>query len=403
MRYGLIGEKLGHSFSPLIHGMLGDYRYDLVELTPDDVPAFMRETDLNGFNVTIPYKQTVMPYLNGLSHAAQAIGSVNTVIRRPDGSLVGDNTDYWGFARLLGDAVPFRGRKALVLGSGGSSRTVQAVLRDAGIPYVVISRDGENNYTNVHTHRDAALIVNTTPVGMYPNAGQSPLPLGGFPDCRLVLDLIYNPHRTALLLEAESLGIEGRNGLLMLAAQAERAAQLWGLSPEGEDRSVDITNRLQRHTQNIALIGMPGCGKSAVGKELRALTGRPLMDIDEMIAEEVGMPIPAYFERHGEAPFRLVETAVLARAAAQSGVIIATGGGIVTRPENLPLLRQNSRILWIQRDLARLSQADRPVTRGRGIEALWRERQPLYQAWSERAYDNHSPRAVARAIQEEYL
>jgi len=403
MRYGIIGEKLGHSFSPRIHAMIGAYPYDLVELAPGDVPAFMQGNDLAGFNVTIPYKQAVMPFLAGLSRVAQAIGSVNTVIRRADGSLWGDNTDAWGFARLLGDTAALRGKKALVLGSGGSSKTVQSVLQEAGIPFVVISREGADNYGNVGRHRDAALVVNTTPVGMYPKAGHSPLPLAGFPQCRLVIDLIYNPHRTALLQEAEALGMEARDGLLMLAAQAERAAQLWGLTPEGADRSGEIDDLLRRLTQNIALIGMPGCGKSAVGQALSGLTGRPLYDIDEMITREIGMPIPAYFERHGEEPFRAVETAMLARAATQSGVIIATGGGIVTRPENLPLLRQNSRVLWLRRDLGHLDVTLRPITQGRGVEALWRERAPLYEQWSERAYDNNSPAQAARAIQEDLL
>lgn len=404
MRYGLIGEKLGHSFSPRIHALLGPYEYRLYPLAPEVLPVFMRENSLQGFNVTIPYKQAVIPFLQGLSPAAAAIGAVNTVIRQEDGSLHGDNTDYHGFLSLLGGADRFRGQKALILGSGGSSRTVLAVLRDIGCePIVIVSRTGADNYQNLHRHADASLLVNTTPVGMYPHVDEAPLDLQGFPQLQLVLDLIYNPARTRLLLQAEQLGIPCSNGMLMLAAQAERAAQLWGLLPEGGARAQGIAEQLSRESLNIALIGMPGCGKSSVGLALASLSGRPLIDLDEMIARRAGMSIPEIFSAQGEAAFRALETACLREAARESGRIIACGGGIVTRPENRGILHQNCRILWLERELDQLSVAGRPLSLGRGVQALYEERAPLYRAWSERSYHNRSVRDCALQIKEDLL
>ena len=403
MAWGLIGGSLGHSFSPQIHALLGDYPYGLYPLKAEELPAFFAGTQLQGFNVTIPHKQAVMQYLQHISPPARRIGSVNTVWRGPDGAWWGDNTDAWGFARLLGDPTPFKGRKALVLGSGGASRTVCAVLEEAGIPPVVISRQGENHYGNLLVHRDAALIVNTTPVGMYPDNESQPLSLAGFPDCGLVLDLIYNPLRTRLVLEAQQRGIQARGGMLMLAAQAQRASELFGLRPEGEDISEQVAQAVTRRQCNIALIGMPGSGKSTVGRELAKLSGRPFVDTDLLVEQRTGMPIPEYFARHGEPAFRVLESQVLHEAAKGSGQVIATGGGVVTVPGNLPLLQQNSIVLYLQRDLSRLSSSGRPLSQGRGVAALFEERRPLYEAWGERIYVNEDSRRTARAIWEELL
>lgn len=404
MGYGLIGERLGHSFSPRIHAMLGDYDYALYPLAQEELPDFMRQNHLRGFNVTIPYKQAVLPYMQALSPAALAIGAVNTVIRQPDGSYLGDNTDYTGFLSLLDDRARWWGRKALVLGSGGSSRTVRAVLSDLGAePIVIISRTGEDNYGNIARHRDARLIVNTTPLGMYPNLDQSPLSLTAFDSLELVIDLIYNPARTRLLLEAEDLGIPCRNGLKMLVRQAERAGQLWGLVAPDQDCSDALTERLEKESLNIALIGMPGCGKTAVGEALARLSGRPLWDVDEMIEQRAGLPIPQIFAAQGEAAFRALETACLRDAARESGIILAAGGGIVTVPRNRELLRQNSRVLWLERELALLPLSGRPLSQGRGVEALYAERAPLYRAWSEASYRNEDVDETARRIREDWL
>ena len=401
--YGLLGRALSHSFSPRIHKMLGEYPYSLIELEENELAPFMRDNMLDGFNVTIPYKQAVIPYLSGMSDIARAIGSVNTVIRRLDGSLWGDNTDAYGFERLLGEASPFTGKKALVLGSGGSSKTVQAVLKAKGIHPVVISRQGEENYENLGRHQDAALIVNTTPLGMYPNNGEVPLSLSMFPACRLVIDLIYNPLRTALLLEADSLGMEGRGGLLMLAAQAQRASELWGLILTGSDKSAAIAAELLKSMRNIALIGMPGCGKSSVALALQRLTGRSVLDTDEMVEKQTGRSIPDIIAAQGIDAFRLMETEALREASAESGCILATGGGIVTQARNLPLLRQNSRVVWLKRDLDLLPTAGRPISQGRGVDALYQERGPLYESWSEYSCQNTDIELTARQIAEEML
>lgn len=401
--FGLLGKKLSHSFSPRIHQMLGDYPYGLIELEEEELPNFMQKNDLDGFNVTIPYKQTVMPFLSGLSDTAASIGSVNTVIRAADGRLWGDNTDVYGFEKLLGNATGSPDKKALVLGSGGSSKTVQAVLRKKGFNVTVISRSGEDTYQNISKYADAVMIVNTTPLGMYPNNGQAPLSLKGFSRCSLVIDLIYNPQRTALLLEAEALGIEGRGGLVMLAAQAQRAAELWNLIAPGEDRSGFIVESLSKTMCNIALIGMPGCGKSTVARALHKLTGRPVLDTDELIAQKAGMSIPQIIGNQGIEAFRAMETEALREAGAQSGAVIATGGGIVTQARNLPLLRQNSRVVWLKRDIGLLTTAGRPLSQDKGVEILWQERKSLYEAWSEASYHNANSEKTAKHIAEDML
>lgn len=401
--YGLLGQRLSHSFSPRIHGLLGKYPYRLIELEEAELARFMRENRLDGFNVTIPYKQAVIPFLDGLSDTAKAIGSVNTVIRQKDGCLFGDNSDAWGFEKLLSHAPDFVGQKALILGSGGSSKTVRAVLEGRGMHTVVISRSGENHYGNLEKHRDAVLIVNTTPVGMYPNNGSAPLSLACFPDCRLVIDLIYNPRRTALMMEAEALGIEARGGLLMLAAQAQRAAELWGVIPKGEDRSGVIERTLGKAMLNIALIGMPGCGKSEVARALGKLTGRMVFDTDEMIEKKSGLPVPQLIAEKGIEAFRQLESEALAEAGRASGAVIATGGGVVCEGRNLPLLRQNSAIIWLERALCDLPVSGRPLSQGRGVEALYHERKPLYKAWSERSFYNDGVQDTARRIMEEAL
>lgn len=389
-QYGLLGEKLGHSFSPRIHALLGraigaEYPYTLFEVAPDDLPAFLQKGFFAGLNVTIPYKKAVIPFCAEISPKAAAIGSVNTLLRRADGTLYGDNTDYDGFLhlmRLLGADV--RGKKCVILGSGGSSLTVRAVLRDLGAgEIVVVSRRGEDNYSNLHRHRDAALLVNTTPVGMYPGNGAAPVSLDAFPALKAVADIIYNPAKTALLLDAERRGIPCINGLPMLVSQAARAAELFTGLAVSDDVVESVTRAVEREAKNIALIGMPGCGKSAVGKALAHLTGRPFYDSDELVAARAGKTIPSIFAEDGEEAFRKMEHEVLRELCARSGAVIATGGGIVKRPENLPLLRQNSVTVYLERPLSDLPVHGRPLSQKHGVEALYRERAPLYEAWSD--------------------
>ena len=401
-RYGLLGEKLGHSYSPQIHAQLGDYEYKLYPTERENVPDFVRNSSLDGFNVTIPYKETVMPYLDSISPEARRIGSVNAIVRKTDGSLHGYNTDYFGFSFMLGDTERLKGRKALVLGSGGASKTVCAVLSDAGCdPVIVISRSGENNYSNLSMHSDASVIVNTTPVGMYGNQDTSPIELAMFPHCTLALDLIYNPAKTHFLMQAERLGIENRGGLTMLVAQAVRAAEIWGCIPESTADIDGITEQIRKSMLNIALIGMPGCGKSSIGRKLAELTGRIFVDLDDEITKAAGMPIPEYFAAFGEAAFRRLESLTLARFAKQSAAVIATGGGIVTVPGNRYLLDQNSLVLLIERPLDELPSFGRPVTAAKGVEQIYRERKALYDDWSIKSYNNTGIEDTAQRIFED--
>ena len=390
-RCGLLGERLGHSYSPAIHAMLGDYEYRLYECPRDKLGDFLKARDFDGLNVTIPYKKAVLPYCAELSPMAAAIGSVNTLLRRPDGSLYGDNTDAFGFESLLRHAgLDPAGRKCLVLGSGGASATVQAVLRQLGAGSVtVISRGGEDNYGNLSRHRDAELLVNTTPVGMYPGNGLAPVDLTAFPGCRGVVDLIYNPARTALLLQAERLGIPCAGGLWMLAAQAKRASELFTGSAIPDDVIPCITAALRRETENVILIGMPGSGKTTVAMALAEKLRRPVLDSDAAVAETAGIPIPEIFEREGEAGFRRRETAALAELGKRGGIILATGGGSVTRPENYDLLHQNGTILWLQRDIAKLPTDGRPISQSRDLSELLRERTPAYTRFADHIIDNN--------------
>ena len=328
MKYGLLGRKLSHSFSPLIHERMFGYAYELFET--DDVESFLANNDFDGINVTIPYKQTVIPFCAELSDRAKAIGSVNTIVRRADGTLFGDNTDYYGFQYMMRKAgVDPRGKKAIVLGSGGASKTVCAVLANEGAEDIaVISRNGENNYQNLSKHADAQIIVNTTPVGMYPNCGVSPVSLECFEKCEAVLDVVYNPSKTELIRLAEEKGIACANGLSMLVAQAKFAGEIFtGRSiPESEiDRT---TEYIESMTKNIVLIGMPGCGKSSVGRMLSELTGREFSDLDIEIERKSGKSIPQIFAEDGEAEFRRIETEVLDEFSKKSGMILAAGGGI---------------------------------------------------------------------------
>ncbi len=383
--FGLLGEKLSHSFSPLIHSYLGDYEYNLYEKAPDAVGDFLKHGDFRGLNVTIPYKKTVLPYCDELSDKTRAIGSVNTLIRRQDGSLFGDNTDYDGFSYLLDKlAIDVTGIKALILGSGGSSVTVRAVLTDRAAGEVItVSRGGPDNYDNLDRHMDAGLIVNATPVGMYPNNGASLIDFSLFKACRAVADIVYNPAKTKLLLDAESLGIPHTNGLSMLVAQAKRAAELFTGNAIDDAVIDDITEKIERTTKNVVLIGMPGSGKSTTGAALARLTGRDFYDTDELITDKAGKSIPDIFAQDGEAAFRRLETEVLTDTAKKSGAVIATGGGIVTVPENFNLIRQNSFCVFMERDINDLPSDGRPLSIQNGVAALAEKRLPLYNAWSD--------------------
>ena len=395
MRCGLLGEHLTHSYSPQIHALLGEYSYELFEVAPDALADFLRSDRFDCLNVTIPYKRAVVEFCATLSDAARALGSVNTLVRRPDGTLHGENTDLDGFRWLLernGGVQP--GEKALVLGTGGASQTVQAVLRAAGAEVTVLSRRGEQNYSTLGAHADATLVVNATPVGMYPNNGARLIDLDLLPQCRCVLDLIYNPARTRLLLDAEERKIRCENGLSMLVAQAKRAAELFTGKMIPDAVCTDILCTLEREMHNVILIGMPGCGKTSVGTLLTQRLGRPFFDADAEIERHLGCTIPAFFAREGENAFRAIETQVLAELGKRSGCVIATGGGCVTRPENYELLHQNGTLVWLRRDLSALPVEGRPISRSRALSELYREREPLYRRFADICVENDDTEAV---------
>ena len=389
MQCGLLGRKLGHSYSPQIHNLLGDYSYVLFEKEPEELENFLRNGDFSGLNVTIPYKKEVIPYLSELSPTAKKMGCVNTVLRRSDGTLYGHNTDYFGFTSLVRHAgLSVTGKKVLVLGSGGASNTAVAALKDLGANPVVISRSGENNYQNLHRHTDAAAIVNTTPVGMYPNTGVSPIDLGLFPHLEGVLDVIYNPARTQLLLDAEKLGIPRENGLWMLVAQAKEAAEVFTGGKISDEVIEKIYRELSHQMKNIVLIGMPGCGKSTIGTLLAEKLGRTLADADEKIISLAGKSIPDIFAQDGEPTFRNWETKALTELGKQSGLVIATGGGCVTQKRNYPLLHQNGYLVWLERDCSVLPTDGRPLSQANDLGKMYAARKPLYEAFADIRVEN---------------
>lgn len=389
MQCGLLGRKLGHSYSPQIHQMLSDYDYALYEKEPQELEGFLKSGCFTGLNVTIPYKKDVIPFLDALSPVARRLGAVNTIVRREDGSLLGHNTDYFGFQDLLRrSGLEVAGKKVLVLGSGGASNTAVAVLEEAGAHVVIISRSGENHYGNLHLHRDAAVIVNTTPVGMYPNNGSSPIQLEGFPRLEGVLDAVYNPARTRILLDAAQRGLVAMNGLWMLVAQAKESAEWFTGSAIPHSRIGEIHAHLRLQTENIILVGMPGCGKTTIGKLLAQQTGKQFVDADEALEARVGRKISNIIPQDGEEAFRAMETETLADLGKQSGLVIATGGGCVTREANYPLLHQNGTILYLTRALSKLPTNGRPLSQTGKLQQMYAIRQPMYLRFADGVISN---------------
>lgn len=390
MKSGLLGRKLGHSYSPQIHKYLGSYSYDLFEREPEEIEDFLHNGDFTGINVTIPYKKDVIPFLDELSPTAVKMGSVNTVVRQKDGTLFGHNTDYFGFTSMVHrSGIQVTGKKVLVLGSGGTSNTAVKALEDLGAQVIIVSRSGENNYDNLHLHQDAAVIVNTTPVGMYPNTGVSPVDLSRFPALEGVLDVVYNPAKTQLLLDAEKLGLPHENGLWMLVAQAKEAAEYFGGTPLPDSIIEIVYNKMSAKMQNIILVGMPGCGKSTIAALLAEQLGRSIVDADQKVIELAGKSIPDIFAEDGEAVFRQWETQALAELGKKSQLIIATGGGCVTQQRNYPLLHQNGKIFWLHRELEQLPTEGRPLSQLQKLSEMYSQRKPMYEAFSDYQIDNN--------------
>ena len=390
MEYGLLGERLGHSFSPQIHRDLAGYDYQLLPTPPEAVEDLFARRAFQGLNVTIPYKRTVMPLCDEIDPRAAAIGAVNTVVNR-NGRLTGYNTDIDGFLYMARRAgVDMAGKKVVILGSGGTSRTARAAAGELGAREIVtVSRRGEDNYQNLSRHADAQVLVNTTPVGMYPNWGQSPVSLESFPALEGVLDVVYNPLRTALLLQAEERGLPRSCGLPMLVAQAKRAAELFTGQNIDDSRTEAVLHGLREQLTSIVLIGMPGCGKTTVGRALAGKLGRTFVDLDEEIVRRAGMSIPEIFAREGEAGFRERESALVREFGERTGLVVSTGGGVVTRRENYIPLKQNGLLLHLRRDPAALPTDGRPLSQATAPEELWRRRAPLYAAFADGEIDNN--------------
>ena len=390
MEYGLLGEKLGHSFSPQIHRDLAGYDYQLLPTPPEAVEDLFARRAFQGLNVTIPYKRMVMPLCDEIDPRAAAIGAVNTVVNR-NGRLTGYNTDIDGFLYMVRRAgMDMAGKKVVILGSGGTSRTARAAAGELGAREIItVSRHGEDNYQNLSRHADAQVLVNTTPVGMYPNWGQSPVSLESFPALEGVLDVVYNPLRTALLLQAEERGLPRSCGLPMLVAQAKRAAELFTGQNIDDSRAEAVLHGLREQLTSIVLIGMPGCGKTTVGRALAGKLGRTFVDLDEEIVRRAGMSIPEIFAREGEAGFRERESALVREFGEHTGLVVSTGGGVVTRRENYIPLKQNGLLLHLRRDPAALPTDGRPLSQATAPEELWRRRAPLYAAFADGEIDNN--------------
>ena len=417
--YGLLGRKLGHSWSVPIHQALGCEGYRLIELEPEELGGFLRREDIGGLNVTIPYKREVMAFCDVIDEGAEAIGSVNTIVRR-EGKLYGYNTDIDGFLYMLRRAkISLTGSKTLILGSGGASLTAQAAAKREGArEVVVVSRTGPDNYENLDHHAGADVLINTTPVGMWPNLEGQPVDLERFPRAEAVVDIIYNPNRTNLILQAE--GIDKRDrllageglrpeerefhgghpirctgGLPMLVHQAKRAEELFFGQPIPDYQTELILSRLWQDRTNIVLVGMPGCGKTTVGRELAKLTGKPLVDLDEEIVRRAGKPIPDIFREEGENAFRDLESQALAETCAKDGQVIATGGGAVLRAENRAAMRRTGRVYWLRRDLNVLPKEGRPLSQKGSLEEMYQMRKPLYEAAADFRVDNNQTAAEA--------
>lgn len=430
LTFGLLGEHLGHSHSPAIHGELGSAPYDLVEVPRDRVGAFLESRCFRGLNVTIPYKKAAAQACDELSPVAQRLGNANTLVVRPNGSLYGDNTDYHGFLRQISSTgVPIEGRSCLVIGDGGAAATVRAVLQDQGAREIVtatrrgsqgslplaalngldclLSGEKISSATLAQANELRArlsVIVNATPAGMYPHASdEAPVKLEGFPLLACVCDLIYNPLATRLIQDACDRGIPAASGLLMLVAQAKRSSDQFLNEVRPNELEDEVYRAMRARLQSISLIGMPGCGKTRTGLHLAKELGYEFIDVDDLVVAEAGMPIPQIFATQGEEAFRDLETLCTARALSKGGRVVATGGGVVTRERNHFFLRQNGPVVLLTRGLEAPSQGEdltldgRPVSQSKGLDRLRAERAPLYHAWADIKVDPDPDGARATA------
>lgn len=409
MKYGLLGEKLGHSFSKEIHARLADYEYELRELNAEELDALFRKKDFEAVNVTIPYKQTVIPYLDEISERAKTIGAVNAVVNR-NGKLFGDNTDFAGMRALaLHAGADMKNKKVLVLGTGGTSKTACAVAKDLGAREVLrVSRTKKEDAVTyeeaAEKHSDAQIIINTTPVGMFPKTNASPIDLSAFSKLEAVLDAIFNPLRTELVLTAQERGIIASGGLYMLVAQAVYASALFLDQDVDEKKTDEVYKEILNEKRNIFLIGMPSSGKSSVGKKLAEMAGKEFEDTDAMLVKRFGEPIADYIRKNGEKAFRDAESEVIAEAAKERGKVIATGGGAILRKENVREMKRNGVTVFLDRDLSLLTAtSDRPLSSTKeALERLYNERFPIYEKAADvTVKSNDEIGAVAQAVRKE--
>ncbi len=400
--YGLIGRKLSHSYSPQIHSYLGDYKYNIYEMEEDAVSSFLEKREFDAINVTIPYKKTVMPFLDRIDESALKIGSVNTIVKEADGTLTGYNTDYYGFSYMLKKGnIDVCGKKVLILGDGGASATVQCVVKDMNASEIIIvSRHTDTNYDNIHLHYDSDIIINTTPVGMYPKNLETLVDLDNFSNLSGVADLIYNPKRTQIILDAEKKGINNISGLYMLSAQAKKAAEYF-FRKEYDESIIDfIVEKLSFELTNIVLVGMPGCGKTTIGTALAEHYGRKLVDMDALIMKKAGKTIPEIFSEQGETGFRKIEAEVAEEVGKEKELVISTGGGVIVTPENHDALRQNATVVFINRDIDVLPTDGRPLSQKNSLPEMYKKRLPLYRSICHHEVDgNGTVEEVAERIE----
>ena len=379
-KFGLIGRNINYSFSKEIHAAFADYDYSIINLEPEEVSGFFAKKEYSGYNVTIPYKRDAAALCDELSPQAKAIGSVNTVVLRKDGTLFGDNTDYYGFLNMAEKAgVDFNGKKVLVFGNGATSATICAAVKDKGGNITVISRNGKTTYADLPQHKDAQILINATPVGTFPETENQITSIDQFEQAEAVLDVVYTPLKSRFVQQGLEHGLKASGGLPMLVGQAKKAAELFSgkeISKEDEER---VYHKILRQKQNLILIGMPGAGKTSLGKAAAEKLGRQFFDIDSEIEKRERMTIPKIFTKFGESHFRAIETEVIAEITKTSGAVIATGGGAVMNRRNRLNIRQNGFCVLIRRDLSKLPLDGRPVSKAKGTKALEKERMPVYK------------------------
>ena len=411
--YGLIGEKLSHSWSAAIHERLGSFPYQLHELSASELKGFLKDQPWQGLNVTIPYKKDAYALADSASEDAQAVRAANTLVKDVNGFIAADNTDVYGFEYLVKSLkVNLSQKKAIVLGAfGGAGQAICYALKKGGAYVVGVSRNPHENssyvdcaitYDKLKSHCDADLLVNATPVGMFPHAGVSPLSkekLSAFSPLQCVIDLIYNPLRSQLLLDAESLGILNANGLKMLVAQAARASSLFLGTDVSDSQIENISRELHASKENIVLIGMPGVGKTSTGEALAKLLNRPWIDTDFLIKQKAHCEAATYLQTHDEAAFRRLEHEIIQEISSMSGAVISCGGGVVVTPSNYQLLRQNGKLVYLTRPLEDLVIVGRPLSERMGVQNLAAVRIPLYEAWADVTFSClGSPDADAKGL-----